>query len=156
VLCGEERLDPVAGADVEGALYREPDRELRQHDGRRMDACDDVLGHWLPVALMIRGDQDTAVRDQLDRAADLVSGQLLEYAQCDEPHDRHWRERSLGVGTRRDRPEQEEADERAERSPGRQAAELEREVGPPRQQALDLEHVLDLLDPITGAVECAA
>ena len=71
----QERLDPVAGAEVEGALDRLPDRQVGERRGRPVDARDAVrVLDVEPVGC----DQELVVRDDAEEPAQQASPTLRE------------------------------------------------------------------------------
>jgi len=69
VRCQQDRLDPVAGAEVEGTLTLAANRQVGESDGRAVHAR-----HMVSVrfsrARMIGGDQQLVVRDDSRSAVD--------------------------------------------------------------------------------------
>ena len=73
----QERLDPVPGADVERALDRLPDRQVRERGGRPVDARDAVRSLDVePVGC----DQEVVVRDDAHEPAQRAVASLGEPA----------------------------------------------------------------------------
>ncbi len=117
---GEERLDPAAGAEVERAGARPPDRELRERDRRRLDP------------------RDVVVRD-LAAALGPAVGRDDVVAVRDEPHARPRR-----PAVERDEPERREP---FGREPGRVREPLRRHVGPEEEQACEGREAVVALEP---------
>ena len=65
----QDRLDPVAGTEVEGTLALAANGQVGEGDGRTMHARH-VVGVGFCAARMIRGDEQLVVRDEACRPVD--------------------------------------------------------------------------------------
>jgi hypothetical protein len=108
----QDRLNPVAGAQVERALAGAADGEVCERDRRSVHAWD-VIGMAFRERRMIRCDQQLVVRDDARGAVNDVSV-LDEQARCPEALAKSPLEQRLEARAPDRDAEQEEPDEHGE------------------------------------------
>jgi hypothetical protein len=118
----EQRLDAHAGADVEGAFDRSPDRDGgEQHRGRER------AHHPVEPAADVGGEDERPRGREPDERLD-AAGAAVDQAEPRHVVERQRRQRGLGLGSVDRGLEHEQPRERGQRVAGRKPAHADREL----------------------------
>jgi hypothetical protein len=125
--CEQDRLDPVAGAEVEGMLARATNGQVREGDGRAVNA-------WHVVAVRFRGagsigrDEQLVVGNEARSAVEDVV--VLDEKPCtDEEPSELGGDELVDPRTRHGNAEQEEPQQHCEDVRVAEPPEVRRELG---------------------------